>query len=275
MLALSSRPDFIYAAKYLTTRYGKATKSDLTRAVRMIKKAKEEPTDLIIPNIGKIEDWILVGISDASNKSASEVFSVGGHVVMIVNKVTSAAAVIYWGSKKIERVVSSSLAAETLALQKTTGSLFLARRLLEGIMGPKANDIPCLVLIDSQNLWSCVHNLTACSDNRLQADILNIRQSIHDDATIQEVRYVHNSQMIADTLTKETNMTGRMLLNVVRSGQYDIPGGAIMRDSTQTATKTWSQLVRAEEEAEDPHLQEEKNDSRRNSRVRFGSVSWK
>ena len=148
-------------------------------------------------------------------------------------------------------------------------------RLLEGIMGPKANDIPCLVLIDSQNLWSCVHNLTACSDNRLQADILNIRQSIHDDATIQEVRYVHNSQMIADTLTKETNMTGRMLLNVVRSGQYDIPGGAIMRDSTQTATKTWSQLVRAEEETEDPHLQEEKNDSRRNSRVRFGSVSWK
>ena len=196
-----------------------------------------------------------------------------------VNKVTSAAAVIYWGSKKIERVVSSSLAAETLALQKTTGTLFLARRLLEGIMGPKANDVPCLVLIDSQNLWSCVHNLTACSDNRLQADILNIRQSIHDDATVQEVRYIHNSQMIADTLTKETNMTGRMLLSVVRSGQYDIPGGAIMRDSTQTATKTWSQLIRAEEEeneTQDPHPQEDNNHSpRRHSRVQFGSISWK
>merc|ERR1719210_2201458 len=43
MLALSSRPDFAFAAKYLTSRYGKAVKSDLSRVVKLINKAREEP----------------------------------------------------------------------------------------------------------------------------------------------------------------------------------------------------------------------------------------
>ena len=248
MIALSSRPDFTYGAKFLTTRYGKATKSDLTRAVRMMRKAQEEPSVMKIPSLGDIKDWIMVGVTDASNKSASEIFSVGGHVILLINKHTAAASVVHWSSKKIERVVSSSLAAETLALQKASGSLFLVRKLLEGICGDKAVSIPCIVLTDSQNLWSCVHNLTACNDNRLQADVINIREAIHEDQTIQEVRYIHRDQMIADCLTKQTNLTGEKLLAVVRTGIYDIPGGATLRDSTQVSVKTWSQLVSAEQD---------------------------
>ena len=130
----------------------------------------------------------------------------------------------------------------------TSGSLFLVRKLLEGICGDKAVSIPCIVLTDSQNLWSCVHNLTACNDNRLQADVINIREAIHEDQTIQEVRYIHRDQMIADCLTKQTNLTGEKLLAVVRTGIYDIPGGATLRDSTQVSVKTWSQLVSAEQD---------------------------
>ena len=37
MLALSSRPDFALTAKMLTSRYGKATKSDFTMAIKLIK----------------------------------------------------------------------------------------------------------------------------------------------------------------------------------------------------------------------------------------------
>ena len=250
MLALSSRPDFTYAAKYLTTRYGKATKSDLTRAVKLLKKAKIDRSGMIIPNLGDIQDWLIVGISDASNKSASEVFSVGGHVVMIVNKNTEAAAVLHWSSKKISRVVSSSLAAETLGLQQMTGTLYLVRKLLEGICGVQANKIPCLALTDSTNLWSCIHNISSCSDNRLQADVINIRQAIHDDQTIQEVRYIHSSEMLADCLTKQNNLTGEMLLNTVRTGSYSVPGGTALRDSTRTSVKTWNQLMTAEKKTE-------------------------
>ena len=68
MLSLSSRPDFAIQAKMLTTKYGSATKRDLLTAIKLLKMAKEEPTRIIIPNLGNVSDWILVGISDASHK---------------------------------------------------------------------------------------------------------------------------------------------------------------------------------------------------------------
>ena len=88
MTFITTRPDFTFAAKQLTSRYGKATKSDFTRASKLMTKAKADKNELIIPNLGDIEDWLLVGISDASNKSTNEIFSVGRHVIMLVNKLS-------------------------------------------------------------------------------------------------------------------------------------------------------------------------------------------
>ena len=48
-------------------------------------------------------------------------FSVEGHIIILVNKRTHAASPITWSSKKIERGVSSSLAAETLGVVKVIG----------------------------------------------------------------------------------------------------------------------------------------------------------
>ena len=265
MLALSSRPDYTFAAKFLTTQYGKATKSHLMRAIKLINNAKMQPTEMKIPNLGSVKDWLLVGISDASNKTAREVFSVGGHVVILVNKNTAAASVIHWSSKKIERVVSSSFAAETLALQKATGSLFLARKLLEGFLGQEAEKIECLAITDCSDLWSAIHNMKSCGDNRLQADIINIKQAINDDRTVQELRLVDSSYMLADCLTKQTNLTGELLLNTIRNGVYHIPGGSRLRDSTKTSVKTWHQLVIAEEQEE--NVQSVK-------KVDFGGVTY-
>ena len=44
MIAMSSRPDIIFDAKVLTTRYGSATKRELLKAIKMIKRIKEEST---------------------------------------------------------------------------------------------------------------------------------------------------------------------------------------------------------------------------------------
>ena len=53
--------------------------------------------------------------------------------------------------------------------------------------------------------------------------------------------------MIADCLTK-TGRLGDDLLNVVRTGVYNIPGGVAIRDSTKLNIKTWQQLMEAEAE---------------------------
>ena len=64
---------------------------------------------------------VLVAYSDAAMKKINNAFSVAGHVTFFVNKKTNAATLITWSSKKIEKVVNSSLAAKTLAVVKTFG----------------------------------------------------------------------------------------------------------------------------------------------------------
>lgn len=254
VLASTVRPDFTYAAKYLTTRYNKATKSDMTSVVKLIRRAKEDTTEIVIPNIGQPEEWILVGVVDASHRTSGNLFAVGGHVVLLLNKHTKAAAVLHWSSKKIERVVHSSTAAETLSMQKMFSTIFLVRKILTEMCGNRVRDLNCVALTDNQPLFSNLHHIKANSeDYRLQADIIELRQSIEQEKTVQEVRYVHTSQNIADCLTKTTK-SGHMLLQVVRTGQYDLPGGTVVRDSTLTSVRTWNQLMRAEHQ--DPDLAE-------------------
>ena len=249
MLALSARPDLAYNAKVLTMKYGSATKRDLYDAIRMTKMIKNQSSKLVIPDMGDSNDWIIVGVGDASNRTNGDVYAIAGYVILLVNKKTSAATVIDWSSKKIERVVTSSLAAETLSLQKMASNLYFVRKLLKELIGNHADSIPCLALIDNQDLFSCIHNIKSCEDKRLLADIINIRQHIHDDRTINEVRFIPREEMIADCLTKKTK-DGEKVMDIFRTGSYEIPGGTTIRDSTRISVKTWQQLVTAERKEE-------------------------
>ena len=251
VLATTVRPDFMYAAKYLSTRYGKATKSDLTQITKLIKRAKEETTEVVIPNIGKPEDWILAGVVDASHRTSGNLFAVGGHVIMLINKNTLAASTLHWASKKIERIVHSSAAAETLSMQKMFSTLYFIRRIISDMCGARVENLKCVALTDNQGLFSNIHYLKANSEDfRLHADIIELRQNIEQEKTVQEVRYVHSSLNLADCLTKSTK-TGVMLLQVVRTGLYDLPGGTRIRDSTMTSVRTWNELMRIEAQEEE------------------------
>ena len=77
-------------------------------------------------------DWILVGVTDASHKSVDQIFVCGGFVIMLVNKQTSQAAVLQWSSMKIDRVCTSSLAAETLSEK---ANMFNVRQILKQMFG--------------------------------------------------------------------------------------------------------------------------------------------
>ena len=115
--------------------------------------------------------------------------------------------------------------------------MFFVRQILNQIFGSKADNIPGLAITDNQDLFSCVHNLKACEDKRLLADIISIKQAIIDDKTITELRYVPKEKMVADCLTK-TGKLGEDLLNIVRTGVYVSPGGVRIRYSSVTQAKT-------------------------------------
>ena len=169
---------------------------------------------------------------------------------MLINKSTRAASTIHWESKRIERVVHSSAAAETIAMQTMFDTILFVRKVLEQMCGQRVKSMQCVALTDNQGLFSNIHHLKSnVEDYRLQADILELRKSIEQEKIVQEVRYVQSSRNIADALTKTTK-TGEMLLQLVQTGQYDLPGGTHVRDSTMTSVRTWNELIRKEQSME-------------------------
>ena len=156
---------------------------------------------------------------------------------MLINKRNRAASTIHWESKKIERVVHSSAAAETIALQMMFNTITFVRKAVEQMCGQRAKGMQCVALTDNQGLFSNIHHLKSNVEDyrlRLQADILELRKNIEQEKIVQEVRDVKSASNIADALTKTTK-SGEMLLQLVQTGRYDLRGGTQIRDSTMTS----------------------------------------
>ena len=101
-------------------------------------------------------------------------------------------------------------------------------------------------MTDNQSLFSNVHHLKSNTDDyRLQTDVLSIRQSIEVDKIAQELRYCMSEENIADSLTKSSK-SSHLLMSIVRTGVFNLPGGTSVREGTMNAVRTWSQLMQAE-----------------------------
>ena len=245
ILSMSARPDISFEVKVLTTRYGKGTKLDLMKAVKVLQKVKRKTTKITVPDMGEIKDCVIVAYSDAATKKIDNAFSVAGHVIFLVNKKTNSATPITWSSKKIERVVNSSLAAETLAVVKIIGAIFFIKEILKQMYGKECGDIPCLTLTDSKDLYEAVHNVKNTNDKRLLGDILQIKQAMAVDGIIEELRHVPSHEMLADSLTKE-GVNGEELLNCVRTGILHVRGGLEVLRSKKLETSAWRKLIQAQ-----------------------------
>ena len=242
---MSARPDISFEVKVLTTKYGKATKGDLMKAIKVLQKVKRKTTRITIPDMGDVNDWVLVVYTDAATRKIDEAFSVSGYVIFLVNRKTFAATPITWSSKKIERVVNSSLAAETLALVKVIGVIYFIKEILKQMYGNEQGNIPCLTMVDSKDLFESVHNVKNTNDKRLIGDILQIKQAIAVDGVIDELRHVSSGEMLADSLTKD-GANGEELLNCLRTGSLYIQGGLEVGKSKKLETSAWRKLIQAQ-----------------------------
>ena len=123
-----------------------------------------------------------------------------------------------FGSPASKVNVHNNTAAEMIAMQKMFSTIFFIRKVLEEMCGQRVRNLRCVALTDHDKLFSNINQFPAnIEDFRLQSDILELRQSILQEKTVQEVRYVHPSLNIADALTKSTK-TGIMLLQLVQTG---------------------------------------------------------
>ena len=134
-----SRPDLAYDHVMLSSKLGKANWGDMKTAIKVIKKLKMEKSEMSFPELGSPEDWSIEGYGDAGYKSLPDkVSSCGGHVILLCNKIRGVSCVVNWRSRKLKRVVSSSTAAESLAINDCLDELFYVKFVLIELLGKQA-----------------------------------------------------------------------------------------------------------------------------------------
>ena len=221
-----SRPDVCFEAKTLSSKYGKATKGDLKLLIKLTKKLQCSPTHMCFPNLGQIDEWMLVGYGDAGIKSMPDkLSSVGGQVILLVNTCTNLACVLSWRSKKLVRKVVSSLAGEALAIVAAIGEIVYNKSILKQIFGDRIDDVPVIVYTDSKNLYESVHSSNLVDDAWLITDISIIKDALND-GTVTCLKRVSGDQMLANCLTK-FGASAEQLIEVLQTGRYILPPGLV------------------------------------------------
>ena len=219
-----SRPDVCFEAKCLSSKFGKATKSDLKSVLKKIQKLQGIPTRMFFPDLGPTGEWVFVGYGDAGIKSMPDkVSSVGGQVILLSNPVRGVACVLNWRSKKLLRKVVSSLAGEALAIVATIGEIVYNKAIMEQIYGEVIDNLPVVIFTDSKNLDEAVHSTGLVEDAWLITDVAIIKESL-EKGTITCLRRVFSDDMLANCLTK-AGASAEQLLQVLQTGNYLLPSG--------------------------------------------------
>ena len=213
-----SRPDLAYDHVVLSTKLGKATIGDMKVAIKVVKKLKMEQVQMLFPDLGNVDEWSIDGYGDAGFRSLPDkVSSCGGSVVVIRNRVTKAACVVSWKSRKLKRVVSSSTGAEALAINDTVGEIVYIKAVLKEMLGEVVKNIPLEVYTDSKNLVQATNSKSLVEDHRLRIEVAALKESV-EIGEVSKVTAVPGKEMLADCLTKR-GASAKLLLDVLKKGR--------------------------------------------------------
>ena len=198
-IATYTRPDIAFDVCELSVACRQATVADLLRLNKVISRVKSDNVKLFMPKMEKLENCYLECFSDASFANLVNSGSQGGFVVFLRDD-TENRCPIFWRTRKIRRVVKSTLSAEAMALLEGAESSVYLARILSEISGCRPLKIRCFV--DNKSLVDALYSSRSVDDKRLRIDLAVLRDMLeHGD--IAEVTWVETSQQLADCLTKK------------------------------------------------------------------------
>lgn len=214
-----SRPDMAFEMIELSTKFKNGIVSDLVRATKSIRKLKDQPSKIYFPNLGVPAQWKMVMYSDASHANLNDgVSSMGAHVVFLVSEDCNC-CVLSWHAKKIRRVVRSTLAAETLALQEGIEDAVYLRKMLVEVLNLTLK-IPLLAYCDCRSVVEAVHSTKMVDDRKLRIDIGALRESLQL-GEITSIQWCPGSHQLANCMTKR-GADGRQLLSILQTGRLSL-----------------------------------------------------
>ena len=212
--ATQTRPDVLFECCVLASNIKNATVSDMLEANKVLKKLQND-VKLNLPPLDDINSLKFVVHSDASYANLSDGGSQGGYVIFLSDSVSNKLSPVAWQSRRIKRVVKSTLAAEMLALVEAAEAGYWLQSILNEIMCTKGCNIECY--IDSQSLYNAANSTTSLTDRRLRVDVAIIREMLQK-SEIQKLVWVPSGSQLADCLTKK-GASSSLIVQVLTSNQ--------------------------------------------------------
>ena len=205
-LVLMTRPDIAYDVCEISSNLNCGTTSLLNRTNRLIKKIKYQPVCLLFP-VMDLNDLSINCYGDASLGNLSNGGSQGGTFVEMVSGYDSCP--IDWKSRRIRRVATSTLTAETLAIVDAIESANYTRSIAEEILYGNTKRIKVTCYTDNLSLFQTAKTSTQVTDKRLRMELSVVREAVSRGDI--ELKWVESREQLADCLTKKGNNSTKLL----------------------------------------------------------------
>ena len=189
---------------------------ELISETNKVKRVKAEKVSLKFQHLG--EEKLSLVFSDSSLGNLSDGGTQGGYFIALVGK-GGRFSPLCWTSKRVRRVVRSSLAGETLAMADAIDAgIFLSTLYTELTSGRTDNTLvlPLVCVTDCKSLFDAVKSTKVVSEKRLRLEVSNIKELI-DQCKVKELLWSESSKQLADCLTKR-GAASHMLLQALETG---------------------------------------------------------
>ena len=204
-----TRPDLLFEISELAGVINKARVEHLILANKLLKRLKMNAAQLSIPRLPDLATQCnFIVYHDASYANLHDGGSQGSYIILLTDNNYKKFAPISWQSKRIKRVVKSTLAAETLSLVEAAEAAFWIQNLYNEITNNKGCSIECRT--DSQSLYNAVKSSTPITDRRLRVDMAILREMLAKEE-INKILWLPSANQIADPMTKKGGCTEKLL----------------------------------------------------------------
>ena len=229
--AVHTRPDVAARVGMLQSAVSHGEVRHLLEANKVLYEAKANPVSIMIVPIPE-KHVTFCSFSDASFATTKDNNSYQGTLVfatdwrMLANE-RAVVVPVAWSSKKISRVVRSTLSAEVVSLCGTVDRMSWLRLLWEWMKSPDIDlsspdevlkRAPKAALVtDCKSAFDIATKtaVPACTELRTQLECLLLRERLQENC---QMRWVHSKAMLADCLTK--SMDSSELRKCLERGSY-------------------------------------------------------
>ena len=213
-LSLVSRPDICFDVCQLSNSFKNATIDTIHNANKIIRKVKMKNTCLFFQKMN-LNNLTLISYSDASHANLPDGGSQGGLYIEVTDGFKHTP--IHWQSKRIRRVVQSSMAAELLALIEAIETTVLVREFMGELLFMNKRQIPIKAYIDNKSVFDSAHATNQIEDKSLRINLGILRE--HIKLKDIELIWIPTHNQLANVLTK-TGCSFSELLNRICPGNH-------------------------------------------------------